>query len=336
MRWNNENQLIQATRPQGGFGPNQQTGVDARYRYDGLGRRIAKNVNGEITRFIYDDIHLIEERDESGTVLAKYIYEPGIDRPVKMIVCHPRRGNLACDDEEDEEGGDPSRQRVYYFLRDALGNVTALMDKNGKIKQQYEYDIYGAPTVKNRKGKVIKKDPISPFLFTGREWDPETGLLYHFRTRAYSTTLGRFLQPDPIGFEARDVNLYRYVGNAPMNWIDDVGLEKKKPDNNPPSKRAHGGDKNRPKKKPTPPKPTLPPSPSKEIDPKGNKPGEITPPKDLCPPPIIKPKHTVVLLLLVGGVIIAVAVLAPPVVISSAAVVVVGVIVATPSSPPPP
>ncbi|MCS7064424.1 MAG: hypothetical protein NZM04_10395 [Methylacidiphilales bacterium] len=34
---------------------------------------------------------------------------------------------------------------------------------------------------------------------------------------------GRFLQPDPIGFDAGDVNWYRYVGNEPTNWIDPDG-----------------------------------------------------------------------------------------------------------------
>ena len=31
------------------------------------------------------------------------------------------------------------------------------------------------------------------------EYDSETGL-YHYRARAYSPALGRFLQPDPISF----------------------------------------------------------------------------------------------------------------------------------------
>src|SRR3989338_8906306 len=99
-------------------------------RIEKLVRRTAPggNVDEKITRFIYDGIHVIEERDGNDVVLAKYIYEAGIDRPVKMIVCHPRRGDLACDDEEDEEGGDPGKELVYYFVRDAL-NVTALVDK---------------------------------------------------------------------------------------------------------------------------------------------------------------------------------------------------------------
>jgi len=47
---------------------------------------------------------------------------------------------------------------------------------------------------------------------------------YDYRNRVYSTTLGRFLQTDPIRFEAGDGNLYRYVGNGPSNEVDPEGL----------------------------------------------------------------------------------------------------------------
>ncbi|MCS7062477.1 MAG: hypothetical protein NZM04_00265 [Methylacidiphilales bacterium] len=40
-----------------------------------------------------------------------------------------------------------------------------------------------------------------------------------------STIYGRFLQPDPIGFKAKDVNWYRYVGNSPINYTDPEGLD---------------------------------------------------------------------------------------------------------------
>jgi RHS repeat-associated protein len=60
-------------------------------------------------------------------------------------------------------------------------------------------------------------------LFTGREWNGEIGI-YDYRNRIYSPELGRFLQTDPIRFEAGDVNLYRYVSNNPVKWIDAFGL----------------------------------------------------------------------------------------------------------------
>jgi len=58
--------------------------------------------------------------------------------------------------------------------------------------------------------------------FTGREWDPETGL-YYYRARYYDPKLGRFISEDPIGFDG-GVNFYGYVGGNPVNRVDPTGL----------------------------------------------------------------------------------------------------------------
>ena len=61
----------------------------------------------------------------------------------------------------------------------------------------------------------------NPFTFTGREYDTETGN-YYFRAR-YLSTDGRYLSKDPIGFAGLDTNLYRYVFNNPLNYVDPTG-----------------------------------------------------------------------------------------------------------------
>ena len=51
----------------------------------------------------------------------------------------------------------------------------------------------------------------------------------YYRARYYDPTIGTFISQDPISFSAGDPNLYRYVGNNPLNQVDPSGL---KPDNN--------------------------------------------------------------------------------------------------------
>jgi RHS repeat-associated protein len=62
----------------------------------------------------------------------------------------------------------------------------------------------------------------NPYLFTGRQFDPESGN-YYYRARVYSPALGRFMSMDPLGFEAGDYNLYRYVENNPLRFVDPTG-----------------------------------------------------------------------------------------------------------------
>ncbi|MCZ0932797.1 MAG: RHS repeat-associated core domain-containing protein, partial [Oligoflexia bacterium] len=44
------------------------------------------------------------------------------------------------------------------------------------------------------------------------------------RARYYSPDLARWINEDPIEFNSGDMNLYRYVENNPLKWIDFFGL----------------------------------------------------------------------------------------------------------------
>jgi RHS repeat-associated protein len=91
--------------------------------------------------------------------------------------------------------------------------------------ESYSYDVFGSVTVYDSTFSILNFSFFqNRFLFTGREWIGEIGI-YDYRNRIYSPELGRFLQTDPIRFDAGDVNLYRYVGNDSVTKVDPYGLE---------------------------------------------------------------------------------------------------------------
>jgi RHS repeat-associated protein len=111
-----------------------------------------------------------------------------------------------------------------FYHHDALGSTVLLTNASGNIVRSYEYDVFGQVSNPPSVDDMFSADPYANrFLYTGREFLKEANL-YDYRNRVYSPDLGRFLQTDPIRFDAGDVNLYRYVSNNPINYTDSSGL----------------------------------------------------------------------------------------------------------------
>jgi RHS repeat-associated protein len=75
-------------------------------------------------------------------------------------------------------------------------------------------------------GKVVSESGTLQLnlRFPGQYHDQETGTHYNFH-RDYSPNTGRYLQSDPIGLRGGS-NLYIYVNNTPVVFVDPKGLVK--------------------------------------------------------------------------------------------------------------
>jgi RHS repeat-associated protein len=66
---------------------------------------------------------------------------------------------------------------------------------------------------------------VSNLRFPGQYYDGETGLHYNYH-RYYTTSTGRYIRSDPLGFNSHDINHYSYAGNNSISLVDPNGLAK--------------------------------------------------------------------------------------------------------------
>jgi RHS repeat-associated protein len=119
-------------------------------------------------------------------------------------------------DNVDQLFGRVDATGVNWTLTDHLGSVRDVIGNNGTVKDSIAYDAYGNITSEtNAANRGL-------YAWTGRELDVETGLQYN-RARYYDAATGRWISQDPLGFDAGDSNLYRYVNNNPANASDPSG-----------------------------------------------------------------------------------------------------------------
>lgn len=113
---------------------------------------------------------------------------------------------------------------IYYY-QDELGSTSHIANASGALIESYQYDLYGKPRVYNS-GGVYQSGaiPVAKDLFAGQRWINELAL-YDDRNRFMSPALGRFIQPDPIGFKGDASSLYRYCGNDWANRTDPMGTD---------------------------------------------------------------------------------------------------------------
>ncbi|MFL0357589.1 RHS repeat-associated core domain-containing protein [Erythrobacter sp. GH1-10] len=176
-------------------------GNNATLRYDPLGRLYEiTDGSSNVTRMLYSGNDLIAEYNASGAMLDRYIH--GLSAGDDPLIRYP--------------GSNAATTASEHLYIDRLGSIIAIFGHDRTLKSINAYDEYGMP------GAPSTNANSGRFRYTGQIWIPELGQ-YHYKARAYSPGLGRFMQTDPIGY-GDGLNMYGYVGNNPTNFIDPLGL----------------------------------------------------------------------------------------------------------------
>ena len=108
-----------------------------------------------------------------------------------------------------------------YYLYDGRGSVAGLTGSNSGSMITYRYDAYGNTTKSNNTLN-------NPYQYNAEYTDSSTGLQY-LRARYYDSSQGRFTTKDTyLGTIPNPLsrNLYTYVENNPLNYIDPSGHSK--------------------------------------------------------------------------------------------------------------
>ncbi len=107
---------------------------------------------------------------------------------------------------------------ALYYLNDLLGSPIVATDSTGSVQWQQTYLPYGTE-------QAVAQQATRHVGYTGQLHNRQTGLSY-FGARYYNPLIGRFIQPDPVGFKAKNplsFNRYAYANDNPYRFKDPTG-----------------------------------------------------------------------------------------------------------------
>ncbi|MFC7257775.1 DUF6531 domain-containing protein [Streptomyces lutosisoli] len=206
FEWDAENHLTSVRTPDG---------TEWRYKYDPLGRRIAKlrmaapggETVAEQIDFTWDGSTLCEETTWVAELphLVTLTWDHDDLHPVSQI----ERISIAEAPQREVD------RRFFAIVTDLVGAPAELVDEQGHIAWRARATLWGA-TAWSADSRAY-----TPLRFPGQYYDKETGHHYNY-FRYYVPDTARYTTPDPLGLEPAD-NSYTYVEN-PLLWIDPLGL----------------------------------------------------------------------------------------------------------------
>jgi len=164
-------------------------------------------VDGVTTRYVYDEQgRLIGEYDQSGNLIQETVWLD--DLPIATL--------------RPTGTGSPTPIAIYYVHADHLGSPRAITrPSDDQIVWRWDNDdpFGNSPANENPSGQG---DFRYDLRFPGQQYDSETGTHYNY-FRDYDSSIGRFLQSDPIGL-AGGLSTYAYSDAQPLKKVDFYGL----------------------------------------------------------------------------------------------------------------
>ncbi|MDM4719572.1 SpvB/TcaC N-terminal domain-containing protein [Micromonospora sp. WMMA1363] len=190
--------------------PGGCTDATVTYTYDDKGDRVVKDGDG---LSLYPNSNY-SERDATG---YKHIFVGDSRLTTKTV---------AVTGTEDDQS---------FFHADHIGSSGYVTDQQGAVTEHLEYFPFGETWVEERTGQAD-----TPYQFTGKELDAETGLYYYGaryynpRTQLWASAdpaLPDYLDKDIAGgiTETRNLAVYTYTYNNPILLIDPSGKWPKMP-----------------------------------------------------------------------------------------------------------
>jgi RHS repeat-associated protein len=191
-------------------------GVKSNYVYDAAGNL----TNDGAHSYQYDAENRIVKLDAGTANEASYSYDANNWRVKKVAGAFTTyyiwEGAQVIAEYSNTPAGTGG---TSYYLADRL-STRMITDGNGAFKGTQDHLPFGEEA--GTTGTTEKH------RFTNYERDGESGSDYAIN-RQHQCITGRFLQPDPIFGSAADpqsLNLYSYVANDPVNFLDPLGLKK--------------------------------------------------------------------------------------------------------------
>jgi RHS repeat-associated protein len=194
------------------------------YVYDGNGQRVRKITEKEAEIGVLPTI-----KDERTYVGAYEVYrnENGLERETLHVMDDKSRIMMLDTETEPRTfmgipTGRTTRMRtIRYQMSNHLSSISLELDENAQTISFEEYYPYGTTAYQAKSSNI--QAAAKRYRYTGMERDEETGLAYH-SARYYMPWLGRWCSADPVIIKD-GLNLFRYVNNNPISYIDTNGKE---------------------------------------------------------------------------------------------------------------